>query len=407
MQIPWMLLVQLAWRNVWRHARRNTSLMLAVALAVGTLLPANALVRGMLSDLEAQAIEQLTGHLKVQSRAYRDDPSIDYSFRPPPALGTTLSDPRVLGATERLGVPAVIQSERETRGVDLYGVDPAAELQLSFIGDAQIEGRWLDGMGDGGVVLGADLVRQLETAVDRRVVLMSERADGGRAEWGARIVGVYSTSSPGAEKFIAFTGRRALQARLESPGVTEVSVMLRDPTDIAAVEARLEPVVAPLDVSDWTALKPLIAALVSMSGAMIGIFVGVFMVALAFGVLNTLIAVVLERTRELGLLQALGMKRSWIVLQVMIESGVIIAVGLVAGLLLGRWVIWLLRDGVDLSAFAEGMAMLGGSTVITPVITGADVALVVATVLTLGFVGALYPAWRAVRIEPLEALGKH
>ena len=388
MQIPWMLLVQLAWRNVWRHARRNTSLMLAVALAVGTLLPANALVRGMLSDLEAQAIEQLTGHLKVQSRAYRDDPSIDYSFRPPPALGTTLSDPRVLGATERLGVPAVIQSERETRGVDLYG-------------------RWLDGMGDGGVVLGADLVRQLETAVDRRVVLMSERADGGRAEWGARIVGVYSTSSPGAEKFIAFTGRRALQARLESPGVTEVSVMLRDPTDIAAVEARLEPVVAPLDVSDWTALKPLIAALVSMSGAMIGIFVGVFMVALAFGVLNTLIAVVLERTRELGLLQALGMKRSWIVLQVMIESGVIIAVGLVAGLLLGRWVIWLLRDGVDLSAFAEGMAMLGGSTVITPVITGADVALVVATVLTLGFVGALYPAWRAVRIEPLEALGKH
>ena len=85
----------------------------------------------------------------------------------------------------------------------------------------------------------------------------------------------------------------------------------------------------------------------------------------------------------------------------------IIAVGLVAGLLLGRWVIWLLRDGVDLSAFAEGMAMLGGSTVITPVITGADVALVVATVLTLGFVGALYPAWRAVRIEPMEALGKH
>ncbi len=403
--MPVSLLVRLGWRNVWRHARRNLMLMAAIVVCVGTLVTGDALMRGMATGMENNAIEQLTGHLKVLDPEYRDDPSIKHGFEPPEQVQRVLESPEFHAWTERVGVPAVLQSERETRGVDLYGVDPGDELRMSFLKDAEFDGRWLAAPDDRGVVIGVDLARDLETGLGRRIVLMTEHAGGGTAEWGAKIVGVFASTSAGADEFFAFTGRRALQDRIGVAAVTELSVLLRDPRRLENDRRRLEGEVPEgLEVATWIMLKPLIAAMAQFSKSTIAILAAVFVTALAFGLLNTLITAVLERTRELGLLQALGMRRSWIVVQVMIESGVIVVVGLAVGLGVGRLALWWLRDGIDMSAFGEGMKMMGGGNRIVPVLTTEDLVIVVASVLVLGFLGALYPAWRAVRIEPLDAL---
>lgn len=403
--MPLTLLATLGWRNVWRHARRNLMLMAAIVVCVGTLIVGDALMRGMATGMEEIAIEQLTGHLKVLEPEYRDDPSVKHGFQPPAEIREALHDPEFHAWTERIGVPAVLQSERETRGVDLYGVDPADELRMSFVKEAEFDGRWLESRQDHGVVIGKDLARDLETGLGRRIVLMTEHVGGGTAEWGARVVGVFTSTSAGADEFFAFTGRDVLQRKIGADEITEVSVLLRDPQRLEADRKRLQSEVpAGLQVATWIMLRPLIAALAQFSKSTVGILAAVFVTALAFGLLNTLITAVLERTRELGLLQALGMRRSWIVMQVMIESGVIIVVGLLIGLGVGRLALWWLRDGIDVSAFGEGMKMMGGGNRIVPVLTGEDVMIVVVAVLVLGFLGALYPAWRAVRIEPLDAL---
>lgn len=407
MNIPIALLGRLGWRNVWRHARRNLMLMAAIVVCVGTLIVGDALMRGMATGMEKNAIEQLTGHLKVLEPEYRDDPSVKHAFEPPSDVEEVFAGSDVHAWTERVGVPAVLQSERETRGVDLYGVDPADELRMSFLQDAEFQGHWLASREDHGVVIGEDLARDLETGLGRRIVLMTERAGGGTAEWGAKVVGVFSSTSAGADEFFAFTGRDALQKKIGVDEVTELSILLSDPRHLETERERLQTEVpAGLQVATWIMLKPLIAALAQFSKSTIAVLTAIFVTALAFGLLNTLITAVLERTLELGLLQALGMRRSWIVVQVMIESGVIIVVGLAIGLGVGRLVLWWLRDGIDMSAFGEGMKMMGGGNRIVPVLTGDDVTIVVASVLILGFLGALYPAWRAVRIEPLEALAR-
>ena len=127
--------------------------------------------------------------------------------------------------------------------------------------------------------------------------------------------------------------------------------------------------------------------------------------ALVFGLVNTLITAVLERTRELGMLRAVGMRPRAVVTQVVFESSFIMIVGVLVGVLLGIALYLPLADGIDLSAFAAGMEGFGvGSALLVPVLESRDIGMVVGMSLVLGILASFYPARRAVRIKPLEAL---
>ena len=112
----------------------------------------------------------------------------------------------------------------------------------------------------------------------------------------------------------------------------------------------------------------------------------------------------MERVRELGMLRALGMRKRTVVGQVIIESLILMGVGVVLGTGFGYGIFYWLEDGIDLSAWAEGMEMAGMSTLLVPVIVPMDVIVVVVLSMVLGLIASLYPAWRVVRIPPLEAL---
>ncbi len=122
--------------------------------------------------------------------------------------------------------------------------------------------------------------------------------------------------------------------------------------------------------------------------------------------MNTLLASVIERVRELGLLQALGMRPAGVLWQIVLESWLILAVGMVAGALLGLGAIGSLEGGIDLSAWAEGAEMMGVSRVIVPEMRARDLIEILAVVVLLGLAGSVYPGWRAVKIDPLAALNR-
>ena len=128
--------------------------------------------------------------------------------------------------------------------------------------------------------------------------------------------------------------------------------------------------------------------------------------ALTFGLVNSLVAAVMERVKELGMMRALGMRRRTVILQVVIESVIMMAVGVIAGTLLALGIYFWLADGIDLSMWAEGIEMAGMSTLLVPVLLPADMILVAFMSLVLGFLASLYPAWRVVKLSPLEALHK-
>ena len=128
------------------------------------------------------------------------------------------------------------------------------------------------------------------------------------------------------------------------------------------------------------------------------------MSALTFGLVNTLITSVMERVRELGMVRALGMSKSMVVMQVVVESTVIMGIGVVFGMIAGYLIYLSISDGIDLSAFAEGVELAGVSTIWKPVLAWGDVLLVASLSLLLGILASLYPAWRAVKVKPLDAM---
>jgi len=133
----------------------------------------------------------------------------------------------------------------------------------------------------------------------------------------------------------------------------------------------------------------------------------VFLAALAFGLVNTLVAAVLERTREFGLLMAVGMKPGAILKQVLVESWLILFAGLVAGGIVATLIYFWLASGIDVSKFTGGMEIVGTNRPLYPVVFPADIVTLTLIILAFGFLASLYPARRAVALDPIAALNKH
>lgn len=401
--MPLKLLLQLSQRNLFRHRRRNIMLLLAICVAVAGVTVMNSLIRGFQYDMQEAAVANLTGHVKILAPGYLDDPNIEKSFALAHDWQPDLPADQLEGWAARIRIPAVIMSERETRGIQFVGIDPAQE-HISFIGNATYTGERLASAADRRVVIGKELARQLETAVGRRLVLITQGLDGLNREAGFRIAGTYDAEGTGLEKQFVFTGITALQAMLDADVVTEVSIKFAShPTEFSIKQVFVE-FFTGLDVLDWQELEPQAAAMFVFADAAVFIWFLIMMGALIFGLVNTLVTAVMERVQEFGMLRAVGMRPGAVIAQVVLESTLIMAVGIAIGLLLG-WGFYLwLQDGIDLSQWAEGVELAGMRSLLVPRLLVEDMVMVAGLSLVFGILAALYPAWRAVKIKPLEAL---
>ncbi len=402
------MLFNLSLRNIVRYRRRNFFLFAAIAVAVGGTTLSNALIRGWQVDMLETAVSGLTGHIKLQAPGFADDPSLQNAFSSLTPISLD-DDVPILGFAQRINIPAVISSERETRGVALVGVDPANE-GISLYRDFVIEGEDLGGPEDGRLLIGKALAETLQTRVGRRVVVIMEGADGKSRERGYRIAGVFDAPMKISEELLVFTGLEAMQAalgntQLRTP-ITELSLVLQAEEDRGVAQRELAAQHPQLVVKDWREMQPQVAEIVDLVDATMAIWFFLIMSALTFGLVNTLIATVMQRTRELGMLRALGMNQGLLLIQVVMECVGIMVVGVIAGLLLGIAMVFGLGDGIDLSAFSESVEAFGMSTVLKPVLTLEDLLLFGGLSVLVGVFASYFPARRALKISPLMAMNR-
>jgi ABC-type lipoprotein release transport system permease subunit len=399
------LLFRLARRNVVRNRRRTAVVLAAIGVGIWAMLVFAAFIRGWSNDVTRNAVRTLTGHIQVHAPGYLDDPSVDHAMPPPGKWAHVLEDADVAAWATRVRVPAVVMSERETAGVTLVGIDPAREKGLSFIADAVTEGPGLDGVRGDGILLGRALAERLGTGLGKRVVIMSQAADHSVVDRGFPVVGIYAADRSSTEMSFVFVGRSVAQDMLGlGSRVCEVAVDLHDPAGVDPFVARLRAAAGDLDVEPWTELEPMAQALVALGQAWIWMFYVVMYIAMAFGLVNTMLMTVLERARELGLVQALGMKPRLILAQVLIEAAILLAAGTLVGGVLTAGTLALLRHGIDFSRLAAGAEMWGMSRVIYPTLGVADVVSAVGFIVVLAGLASLYPALRAARRVPVEAI---
>ena len=399
----------LAWRNLWRNHRRTLIMISATVIGVWAMIFMTALMRGMVNDMIRDGVDSLPGHVQAHHPQFRDDPSIS---NPVPAadgdIETAFADAGFVAWSSRIRVPAVITSERETRGVTLYGVDPARDRDITFIAGSIVEGRYLETPDDRGLIVGRKLADNLETRLGKRVVLMSQDPDNEIADRGFRIVGVFEAKLEGQEESMVFAGKQTISDMLRVDGqVTEIAVLGDDYRDVAGLRDQVDALVdADAEVLPWTELNPYLGTMLTVMDGFVLIWTIVIFLALSFGLVNTLVMAVFERVREIGLMLALGMRPGAILAQIIIESMLLLAIGLAIGTALAWATVVPLKDGIDLSIVGEGMEMFGASSVLYPELTLYDVLLSNAVVLVLGFIASLSPAIRASRYEPIEAITK-
>src|SRR5210317_2109166 len=198
------VLSRLAWRYLWRNHRRTIVMLSAISVGAWAMIFMTALTRGMADQMIADGISVIPGHVQVHNPIALTDAELEQRF----------GEAGFAAWASRVRVPAVITSERESRGVTLLGIDPDAERAFSFVDYDKVDGRFLEGPDDNGVVIGAKLAETLETAVGKRIVLMSQDPDNEIADRGFRVVGLFHANMEVYEDTYAFIGKRTAQKML-------------------------------------------------------------------------------------------------------------------------------------------------------------------------------------------------
>ncbi|MBW1818622.1 MAG: ABC transporter permease, partial [Deltaproteobacteria bacterium] len=290
----------------------------------------------------------------------------------------------------------------------LVGIDPRKEARVSFIGNAVKEGRYLEPGDRNGIVVGKAFVDKFETKLGRKLVLMCQDTQGEIASRAFRIVGIFRAETDATEKQFVFVSLSSAREMLKlGKEISEIAVLLperREVEKIAAdIRARLPS--ADLTVNTWKELLPMVTAMLRLYNGSIFVWYLVVFVAMAFGIVNTTLMAVFERMREFGLLKALGMKPGGIVKGVLAESFLLIVTGMIIGNALSFLTVFALSaKGIDLSAMAAGLEYVGMPRVIYPMAQAGDVIQANLVVLVLGLLVSLYPASKAARFLPVEAL---
>ena len=189
--------------------------------------------------------------------------------------------------------------------------------------------------------------------------------------------------------------------------VSEIAILGLDYSTPESLASNIRSVVSgDSEVLSWLELDPYLSTMMRVMNGFVLVWMVVIFLALSFGLVNTLMMAIFERVREIGLMRALGMRPSAIVYQILVESLLLLVLGLLAGNLIAIATIIPLKDGIDISGVAEGMEMMGASSMLYPMLQWPDLLLANAVVIFLGIITSLLPAWRAAQYRPVEALSR-
>ncbi len=392
-------------------------ILLAVIIGVWSMIFLGALMRGMETEMVRNSISTLTGSIQIHHRDYRNDPVVENSMDGIDKLDQALST--ILGQdalwAKRIRVNAIASNARHTGGVTLVGIEPEKEAKISFIGKAMVSGRFLLAEDKNKIIVGKAFLKKFNTKIGNKLILMSQDTQNEIASKAFRIVGIFSAESQAVEKQFVFVPISQASKMLKmGNSISEVSIMLPrlDITGKKETRAAKKLIAAINDdtfvIETWQQLLPMIKAYLKMSGFFLYIWYFVVFVAMGFGIVNTTLMAIFERMREFGLMKALGMRPFQIIKGVVTETFFLLVLGILAGNILGFLsVAAIARNGIDLSALAAGAEMWGIPRKLYPEIWAQDVAVAGLVVLVLGLLVSLYPAFKAARFTPTQAMRKN
>jgi len=401
-------LLRLAWRNLWRHRARTILMVGIVFFATFLILLLWSLTAGIFDSLIRTNVELDYGAIKIFPVGYRADPAPTHGFSEEILEQVlTLAREETRGrAAARLVFNGLLRSAYGAKGVVIRGVDLGSESKVTRLGEAVVAGRYLASSGE--ALLGVRIAHDLDVRVGERVVVLAQGAQGTRSR-GFVVVGIIESGLASLDERTVLIPLSDAQALVGFPGATEVVLGLPwgvEPEAVAETLAeKLEKVGAACEVLTFAQGNPLIAGVIAGNTGEMVVYMLLFGVLAGFGVANTILFSVIERTRELGVMAALGMSPRRVASMVVLEAVLVSLLGFAAAAIVSYPIILLLsRVGIPFGSLSGLMSEIGIPPRWYASARGWYWAASLVVVVATGVVAAWYPARRAAKLEPVEAI---
>ncbi len=414
-------LLQLAWRNLWRNPQRTFITMSAIAFGYVMLLFVACLMAGLRWQMIENGTCLVMSQIQVHAPGYYPSRSIQKTLGGRQGtdvsamLATVTADRRIYAAAPRVYGYGLLSAAHRSAGVELMGVVPGQEPKITVLNSQITKGSYLAAQTPKGLDIGDKLASTIGIGLGSEIVLLTQAADGSIGNDVYTVVGIFHSGLDAVDRGLVLMPLSSLQdlLHLAPARIHEVGIKLNDITAAntvaTALDLRLVKTI-PVQAMGWPALAPELANYVQFNHGITFVLFVIFFLLAVIGIMNTMLMAVFERTRELGMLMALGMRPVQVIALIMTEAAGLAVASLVVGGALGVPVLWYLQErGLDLGGATSGVISLAGVVVGSlwygrqdfPAYGQAALGLAVTAL-----VSALYPAWRAAHSRPTEAIRK-
>lgn len=397
----------IGWRNLWRNKRRSLVVISSIALGIFAMLFSMGIMNGMNNQMVENTISTSLGHISIHRKGFQDDMKLQNSFVPSKEIQRTLGD--FPDHSPRLKLEGMIRSSEASRGILIMGIEPEKEKSVTQIFDYTLgENAWLSDSVSHDILISKTLADKLDLLVGDKVVVMFQDVEKEMVGVAFRVKGLYQSPIDSFDKYVVFTGIDALQ-KLTGMGerISEITVHTGHRNKVDAAAARIRSSVADPDIEilTWKDMAPNLLSAVQLFDNMMYVFFSIIFVTVIFSVANTLIMAIMERFHEIGVMKSIGTRPLWIAAMVLFEAVNLGFVGLLAGSVLGMVVTFLFSlNGIDFSLYMESVRLWGTGYIIYPTLKSADIIVCSLVVFVTTIIAAVYPAVKAARIKPLDAL---
>ena len=397
-----------SWRNIWRNKVRSGVVILAVALGVWGLLFLLGFTRGIVRDYVKSNIELQTSHFQIHHPEFKKDYEAKFVIPNSNELLDSLkTDDYTQSFAKRTVAGGMLNTSRGARGMRIIGIEPAEETMVTNMDEHIIEGTFFEDERRNQILISDDLAEKLKLSMRKKVVLTFQDAGGEIVSAAFRISGIFNTKNTPLDMSRVFVKKSDLNKLmgLEQHQFHEIAVRGGEIDLIDQETKRWRRSFPNLLVENYKDLSPELELFNSQLRINLIIMTIIFMLALIFGIINTMLMAVLERIKEFGMLLSIGMNKAKVFLMVMLETIMLSMVGVPAGVLLGIVSIAYFKEyGLDLSNFSKAMQNYGINEVVRPYLTLEVYLFVIAAVFVTAVLAAIYPARKATGLNPAEAI---
>ena len=404
------MIFKIAWKNIWRNKLRSGVVIGAIAFGLIGAIFIGALTVGMMSDMTQSMINDRIGHIQIHNPSYPLNNEIEFRFDERKINKTLQNDSRIEGYSSRISLDAIAQTAISSRGITLTGVDPEAENSVTFIKSKLIEGSYFESGDQRAIVIGQKLADTLNLKLGSKIISTLADINGQVVSMNFKIKGIYKTNNITNDLTNVYVDIKKLRSIIsfQSFESNEIAIRLNDMNEIESVQNDLKGKFIDLEIRSWSEVEPAIAASAASMDVYLFVIVAIVLLALAFGIINTMLMAILERSKEICMLRACGMKKWNVMSMIVLETIFMTMLGGFIGNVISFIIISITgAHGITFKSFEEGFSSMGISATIHPQIEPINYLYFTLLVFLTATISSIFPTRRALKMNVAKTINSH